>query len=157
MQPTALPAVRIALERADQPDVLALLRDAETYSAALYPAESNHHLPPDALCRPEVAFYVARDTAGRAVATGALVAQGDWGEVKCMWVAPDARGRGISRAVLEALEADARARGLSMLRLETGVDSHAALALYDRCGYARRGPFADYRPDPLSVFMEKTI
>jgi putative acetyltransferase len=42
-------------------------------------------------------------------------------------------------------------------RLETGVVSHAALALYRRAGFAEREPFADYGPDPLSVFMEKQL
>jgi putative acetyltransferase len=45
--------------------------------------------------------------------------------------------------------------GQSLLRLETGIDNHEALALYERQGFVRRGPFGDYREDPLSVFMEK--
>jgi len=41
--------------------------------------------------------------------------------------------------------------------LETGVVSHAALGLYERAGFKRREPFDDYKADPLSVFMEKTL
>jgi putative acetyltransferase len=41
--------------------------------------------------------------------------------------------------------------------LETGISQPEALALYARCGYARRGPFGDYWNDPLSVFMSKQI
>ena len=44
-----------------------------------------------------------------------------------------------------------------MLRLETGTVSHTALALYESVGFKRRGPFAGYRPDPLSVFMERLL
>jgi hypothetical protein len=44
--------------------------------------------------------------------------------------------------------------GIEMLRLETGVANHAALALYEKAGFKRRQPFADCRPDPLSVFMD---
>jgi putative acetyltransferase len=44
-----------------------------------------------------------------------------------------------------------------VLRLETGAASHAALGLYEKSGFRRRAPFAAYRPDPLSVFMEMDL
>jgi putative acetyltransferase len=53
--------------------------------------------------------------------------------------------------------AGAAAEGAAVLRLETGAGSHAALALYRAAGFVERGPFGAYRPDPLSVFMEKPI
>jgi putative acetyltransferase len=53
--------------------------------------------------------------------------------------------------------AEAGGAGVEMLRLETGVVSHAALALYQKAGFQRREPFAGYRPDPLSVFMERPL
>ena len=74
-----------------------------------------------------------------------------------MWVIPEARGLGVSRLILAALEARARSEGVRALRLETGVESHAALGLYTRAGFTRRDPFGDYRADPLSVFMEKDL
>jgi putative acetyltransferase len=49
--------------------------------------------------------------------------------------------------------AEAGSAGVKMLRLETGVANHAALALYEETGFKRGDPFAGYRPDPLSVFM----
>jgi putative acetyltransferase len=85
------------------------------------------------------------------------VLHGDWAEVKRMWTDGTARGRGVARAILAALEAAARTHGVAMLRLETGVDSHAALALYRSAGFVETGPFADYAPDPLSVFMERRL
>ncbi len=81
----------------------------------------------------------------------------DFAELKRMWVVPEARGRGISKAILADLEARTIGAGHSLLRLETGIDSHEALALYERKGFVRRGPFDDYREDPLSVFMEKQL
>lgn len=39
--------------------------------------------------------------------------------------------------------------------LETGISQPEALGLYERSGYARRGPFGAYAEDPLSVFMHK--
>ncbi len=149
--------VRIRREDPAQDDVIALLRAGEAHSAALYPAESNHHLPLEALRGPDVRFLVARDAAGRALATGALVLNGDWAEVKRMWVVEAARGQGLSRAVLDALVEVARGEGVRVLRLETGVASHAALALYRSAGFREREPFADYAPDPLSVFMERAV
>jgi putative acetyltransferase len=41
--------------------------------------------------------------------------------------------------------------------LETGPDQPEALGLYERYGFARRGPYGDYPDDPLSVFMEKRL
>jgi putative acetyltransferase len=148
---------RITVEDPAQPEIVHLLRDGEAHSAELYPAESNHHLPLEALRRPDVRFFVARDDAGRAIATGALVLQGSWAELKRMWVVPEARGRGVSKAMLAAIESMARQEGVRLLRLETGVASDAALGLYARSGFRRRGPFGDYREDPLSVFMEKPL
>lgn len=150
-------ALRVNLEDPAQPEIIVLLEDGERYSASLYPAESNHHLPLDALRAAHVRFLVARDGTGRAVATGALVMCGVWAELKRMWVVPQQRGKGISRTMLEALEAKAREEGVRCLRLETGIENHAALALYERAGFTRCDPFGDYRPDPLSVFMHKSL
>jgi putative acetyltransferase len=144
-------------EDPDQPDVIELLRKGEAESARLYPAESNHHLALASLRRPEVRFLVARDAEGQALATGAIVLQGGWAEIKRMWVEERVRGQGISRPVLDALIAEARNAGVEVLRLETGVGSHAALALYEKAGFRRRGPFADYHSDPNSVFLERSL
>jgi putative acetyltransferase len=153
--------LRIGQEDPAQPEIIALLHDGERYSASLYPAESNHHLPLDALRAAHIRFLVGRDDNGRAIATGAVALFGAgaecWAELKRMWVVPAARGKGVSKAVLEALEATAPDAGVGWLRLETGIENHAALALYQRAGFARRDPFGDYKPDPLSVFTEKRL
>jgi putative acetyltransferase len=59
--------------------------------------------------------------------------------------------------VLAFLEAEALRRGVETLRLETGNLQPQALRLYERAGYARRGPFGDYDDDPHSVFLEKSL
>jgi putative acetyltransferase len=153
----APPAVIIWPEDPAQSDVVELLRHGEAFSASLYPPESNHHLPLDALRRPEVRFFVARDADGKALATGAIVLRDGWAEIKRMWVEEATRGRGIARQILVALMAEAGGAGVEMLLLETGIANHAALALYEKTGFKRRGPFADYRLDPLSVFMERRL
>ncbi|MBV9909636.1 MAG: GNAT family N-acetyltransferase, partial [Hyphomicrobiales bacterium] len=77
--------------------------------------------------------------------------------IKRMWVEQAARGRGIAGQILKALMAEAADAGVERLLLETGIASHAALALYEKAGFKRRPPFADYSPDPLSVFMERRL
>ena len=81
----------------------------------------------------------------------------DYAEVKRVYVPPRARGLGLARAMMARLEAEALAEGRGILRLETGIHQPEALGLYEALGYARRGPFGDYGPDPLSVFMEKPL
>jgi putative acetyltransferase len=151
-------ALRIALESPDQPEVVALIDALDAYQKPLYPPESHHGIGLDALLQPQVLFAVARTADHAAVGCGAVVLQpGGWGEVKRMFLLPDWRGGGRAQALLTFLEAAAAARGCTTLRLETGILQHAALAFYRRAGFARRGPFGGYAPDPLSVFMEKEL
>jgi putative acetyltransferase len=150
--------VEVAPASPREPEALALLRQSDAYFAAPYPAESNHLLGADELDRPGVRFVLAR-CHGRALGCGALVLGpvGGEGELKRLFVAPEARGLGVGRAILAALEAAAREAGVRVLRLETGVAQPESLGLYRRHGYRKRGPFDGYGPDPLSVFMEKTL
>jgi putative acetyltransferase len=149
--------IAIAAERPDQTEIAALLRSSDEYMASLYPAESNHLLDIASLLRPEVTFLVAR-VDGRALGCAALVDSGEgWAEVKRMFVSPAARGRKLGRRLLESLETIAGARGATKLRLETGGRQPEALALYASAGFLEIGPFGQYRPDPLSIFMEKRI
>jgi len=151
----------IRLEDPAQPDIIALLQNGARHSEALYPAESIHQLPLEALRAPHIRFLVARDRAGRATATGGIALFGSgiecWAELKRMWVVPDARGSGVARILLHELEATAGEEGARCLRLETGIRNHAALVLYERAGFTRCHPFGDYKPDPLSGFMEKEL
>jgi putative acetyltransferase len=138
-------------------EVQLLLRRSDEFSAALYPPESRHLLDVDALAAPEVRFFVAR-VDKRAVGCGALVL-GNHGkaEIKRMFVDPTSRGKGIGRALLDAIEETARREGVSLLQLETGMANHVAMQLYRCCGYRERGAFGSYGADPLSVFMEKRV
>jgi putative acetyltransferase len=148
---------RIALEQPDQPDVVALIDELDAYQKPLYPPESHHGIDVGALMQPHVLFAVARTDLGEALGCGAVVMNGGWGEVKRMFVRPGTRGQGIAQGIIAFLEAQAAARGLVLMRLETGVSQPEALRFYERAGFVRRGPFADYRDDPLSVFMEKRL
>jgi putative acetyltransferase len=64
--------------------------------------------------------------------------------------------------VIAQLEAEAKARGVTRLLLETGDVLHAALRVYERAGFKRCGAFGDYLALPAhtierSVFFEKHI
>jgi DNA-binding MarR family transcriptional regulator/GNAT superfamily N-acetyltransferase len=93
---------------------------------------------------PPAGLFLLAHLEGQPVGCGALKvnAQGI-GEVKRMWVAPDARGLGLGRRLLEALEQAARGLGIDTLRLETNRTLAEAQALYRRCGYAEVAPFND--------------
>lgn len=147
----------VAQEDPRQPEVVAMLAALDAYCAALYPAESNHLLTVDALVRPEVSFFVARDAAGRALGCGAGVDCGAYLEVKRMYVDPASRGLGAGHALLRAVAARAAAAGRGALMLETGIHQPEAIGLYEKAGFVRRGPFGAYAEDPLSIFMEKSL
>jgi putative acetyltransferase len=145
------------MENPDQAEVAALLEASDAYMASLYPAESNHMLDIAALQRPEVVFLVAR-VDGRALGCGAVVSSGQgWAEIKRMFVSPAARGMKLGRRLLDEIEAIAVRNGDRVLRLEAGAKQPEALALYRSAGFVEIGPFGDYRPDPLSLFMEKPL
>jgi len=154
----------IRIERPDQPDVTALLDALDGYLHALYPPHANHILDVQALLAPDVRFVVAR-RAGVALGTGAVRgmpggADTDFepfGEIKRMYVAPQARGRRIAEQVLAVLEEMVVADGVRWAMLETGRDQAEALRLYERNGYTRRPPFAGYPDNGSSVFYAKRL
>ncbi|UIJ44285.1 GNAT family N-acetyltransferase [Sphingomonas cannabina] len=70
----------------------------------------------------------------------------DHGELKSMRTAPDQLRRGVAKAMLEHLIAEARSRGYRRVSLETGTnDAFApARAMYEAAGFTPSGPFGDY-------------
>jgi putative acetyltransferase len=146
----------IAQANPTDPPVVRMIAESDRYYARLYPAESNHLLDPASLLAPDVSFFVARD-ADSICGFGAIVATPPCGEIKRMYVDKSARRRGIGRDILLAIERRARELKLTQLRLETGVRQPEAIALYATHGFTQIGPFGGYAPDPLSIFMEKSL
>jgi putative acetyltransferase len=147
----------IARESPRQDDVIALIRQSDALMQSLYPAESNHLVDIESLAQPHVHVLVARER-GRALGCGAFVLGGaGQAEMKRVFVAPAARGKGIAGILMEALEREAAKLGVTLMQLETGIKQPEAIALYRKFGYAERGPFGSYRTDPLSLFMEKRL
>jgi putative acetyltransferase len=102
---------------------------------------------------PGMTFYVAGDGLGCVASLDC----GDYAEVKRLFVGDAGRGRGIARALMARLEQDAQAAGKAWVRLETGPQLGAAIALYRALGYRDRGPFGGYAAHPASLFMEKAL
>lgn len=149
--------ITLRIESPHQADVVRLIEALDVYQGGLYPSESNHFLSVDALAAPGVRFFVARRD-GRALGCGALrIDPTGYGEVKRMFVSPEARGLKLGRRLLDRIEEEARREGLGCLRLETGIHQPEALGLYRSAGYAERDAFGEYSPDSLSVFMEKSL
>jgi GNAT superfamily N-acetyltransferase len=131
----------------DDPDVRALTTDQQTEIRARYGGKEEPGTPPSAADVSVV--LVARDEDGTPLGCGALRELGDGvAEVKRMFVVPAARGRGVSKALLGALEDTARERGWTTLRLETGPRQPEAIVLYTGAGYDPIEAFGAYVADP---------
>jgi len=158
-----------------------LLVLSDEYMASLYPAESNHLVSSESLRTGDAVFLGAfitssvpstPETAEQSVKTGGLPSGGEFGEcigcvaarfyreagyaeIKRLYVQEAYRGRGLSRTLMSAIEAEILAEGIDCARLEMGIYQPEADALYRSLGYRDISPFGDYRVDPLSQFLEK--
>ncbi|MEI4194505.1 GNAT family N-acetyltransferase [Roseovarius sp. E0-M6] len=148
----------LIIEDADPcaPGPRALLEASHALMQASFPADDIYALNLAELSRPGIHFFSARE-GDTVLGTGALAEKEGYGEVKSMFTASQARGRGVAAALLRRIEDRARERGLSLLRLETGASLAAAIRLYERHGFAPCAIFGDYAPNETSLYMEKTL
>lgn len=149
--------VDIRLEDPRQPDVQALLSQSDDYLRALYPAESNHLVSADVLGTHRAAFLAARRDGKLLGSIALLVIAPGHAEMKRMFVRAEARGIGLGRRLLNALEEVACHRSITRISLETGIKQPEAIGLYRASGYQDCPPFGDYKDDPLSLFMTKRL
>ncbi len=118
-------------------------------------ADAHHFDPPSGV------FLIARSsktqrTGGGVIACGgAHCLDGEVGEIKRMWVAPNYRGKGIGRSLLGALEAECARIGYSTVRLDTNSVLTQAISLYETAGYR---PIPAYNDNPFAkAWFEKTL
>ncbi len=78
-------------------------------------------------------------------------------EIKRMYTIPEARGKGLAKEVLQTLEVWAKSEGFLQLVLETGVNQHAAIKLYNRCGYNRIPNYGPYSGVVGSLCFGKSL
>ena len=146
-------AVVVAFEPADSADAVWCLEHyfaelARRFDAGFDP-ENGNAVGAEEMTPPHGWFILAR-LDGRPVGCGALLRLGaDVGEVKRMWTAPEARGLGVARRIIAALEAAARAAGVTTLRLDTNRALKEAHALYRKLGFVETAryndnPYADH-------------
>ena len=166
---SAPPPLAIGPEPITGPVAAALIAALNAELSARYPEPGATHfrLDPDEVAPGSGAFLVVRRD-DRPVGCGALRTVRDpalvrtfgprAGELKRMYVAPEARGQGLGRVLLARLEDEARALGLARLVLETGTRQPEALALYRRAGFAEIPPYGEYAASSdTSVCMEKSL
>jgi len=112
---------------------------AQRFEEGFDPARSVAAAPEELV--PPAGWLLLARLDGAAVGCGALKIHAGFGEIKRMWVAPEARGLGIARRLLESLEARAAAAGAGAVRLDTHRSLAEARALYLRSGYAEIAPY----------------
>jgi len=150
-------SVVISTESPLQDDVGALVQALNEYTYDLTPAEFRHHMTVEQMAGADTTLFVARDASGATLGMGALRRHGDVGEVKRMFVKPEARGLGVGGAILAHIEQLAAQEGLSRVVLETGSNFDAAKRVYERGGFAPCEPVLDYPPSAWTAFYAKEL
>ncbi|MEU5541773.1 GNAT family N-acetyltransferase [Streptomyces sioyaensis] len=158
--------MEIRPSRYDHPDAVALDALVQQEYARRYGDDGDiTPLAPEMFAPPHGTYLIAYDGT-RPLATGGWRLQEDTAEgyevgdaeIKRMFVLPEARGRGLARRILAALEADARAAGRSRMVLETGTKQPEALELYASSGYVlAEKKFGLYRTYEDSRCMAKSL
>jgi len=141
------------------PEIAALIHEHLHNMHAQSPPQSVHALDLAALRQPEITFWSVWDGA-ELLGCGALKQlDPQHGEIKSMRTASQHLRKGVAAALMRHIVEQAMQRGYSRLSLETGsTEGFApALRLYERFGFYRCGPFADYAEDPFSVFMTRDL
>ncbi|WP_405647602.1 GNAT family N-acetyltransferase [Streptomyces sp. NBC_00019] len=141
-----LAAITVDLVDGDTPDARACL---DAYAAdidARFPEgfDKSDLVRPEEVSGDTGAFFVAYEE-GRPVGCGALRRlEPGVGEVRHVWVHPEARRLGLARRILAALEQAASVRELTTVRLDTHATLTEAQAMYRACGYTEIPAYVDH-------------
>jgi GNAT superfamily N-acetyltransferase len=145
------------------PDALRLIDEVQAEYVVRYGGPDETPLDPLMFEPPAGSFFVGY-AEGEPVATGAwrrssvaAVGTTATAEIKRMYVAPGARGRGLARLMLAHLESDAGEHGVEAVVLETGLRQPEAMSLYESSGYVPVPPFGYYKDAPLSRWYGKVL
>lgn len=148
MYATLIPVVP---EDPESPAAKACLRAYFALLAERIPGIDASHVPDpdpeaDAFRPPRGTFLIAREGATVLGCVSLKSVDTTLGEVKRLWVAPAARGRGLARHLMAEVEAFARSVGMTDLRLDTNSALTEALALYKSSGWEPTAPFTKAFP-----------
>ncbi len=156
-------ALRIERVCYGHPDAARLIDEVQAAYAALYGTPDEGAIDRLMFEPPHGSFYVGY-SGDVPIATGAwrrldveAFGTSATAEIKRMYVAPDARGRGHARRILHHLEATAGAGGAEAMILETGLRQPEAIALYESAGYTPITAFGHYRDSPICRCFGKLL
>ena len=152
-------AVEIVVDDLTGPLIAGFLEEHVREMLSVTPPESKHALDLEALRGSGITFWSVMD-GGIVVGCGALKRlDASHAEVKSMRTRPTRKRSGIASMLLEHIITEARRMGFTRLSLETGSAEFfwPARKLYEKFGFEYCEPFADYRPDPLSVFLTRRL
>ncbi|MEU4541040.1 GNAT family N-acetyltransferase [Streptosporangium sp. NPDC023825] len=151
--------MKIVLDDLSGPEIAGFLDEHVQEMRSVTPLESKHALDLDELRRPEITFWSVMD--GDSLVGCGAIKRLDAGhaEVKSMRTAPARKRNGTASLLLEHIITEAKRMGFTRLSLETGASEFflPARKLYEKFGFDYCEPFADYRPDPCSVYMTRTL
>jgi GNAT superfamily N-acetyltransferase len=146
----------------DDPDVERFVRALLAELAVRYDDDD-----PDTIARtdPGARWVLLVDDDGSRIGCGAVQrlaksvpgAPADHGEIKRVYVVPEARGRGLSRLLMDGLLELARDTGYTWMQLETGDVQPEAIGLYETSGWTRVPNYGQYVEDPRSVCFGRSI
>ena len=147
----------IAPESPASADGRLLIGELDAEIEPLYARASRHGYSVDKLLAENVDFFIVRENGVPAGCGGVKRVDGEYAELKRMFVREPFRGHGLSRLLLEHLTGFVRDHGFALLRLETGIHQKAAIGLYESAGFTRIAPFGNYFDDPVSLCYEKRL
>lgn len=151
--------MKIVVDDLSGPTIAEFLGEHVQEMRSITPLESKHALDLDGLRRPEITFWSVWD--GDLLVGCGAIKQLDVGhaELKSMRTKPARKRSGIASRLLEHIIAESRRMGFTRLSLETGSADffRPARSLYEKFGFGYCKPSADYRLDPHSVFMTRTV
>lgn len=142
----------------DDPVAQALIDRIQQEYVHMYGGPDETVVDPAQFAPPQGLFLLAYGAGGLVLGCGGWRAHGTGAaEIKRMFVVPEARGRGVARALLTELERTAAAAARPRLVLLTGTAQPAAIALYLSCGYRPVPGFGPYVGEPDSQYFGKDV
>ncbi|WKD49605.1 GNAT family N-acetyltransferase [Microbulbifer spongiae] len=148
--------MEIKVDDLTDPRIADFLEEHISDMKSVSPPESKHALDLDALKEPDITFWSVWQQ-GDLIGCGAIKElDKTHGEIKSMRTCSSKRGSGIGASLLKHILDEAALRGYERVSLETGSMPFfdPARKLYSKFGFNFCQPFADYKLDANSVFME---
>jgi putative acetyltransferase len=151
--------MKIVVDDLSSPEIARFLDEHVQEMRSITPPESKHALDLDGLRNPEITLWSVVD--GDTLVGCGAIKRLDAGhaEVKSMRTAPTRKRSGIASLLLAHIITEAKRMRFTRLSLETGAAEFflPARKLYEKFGFEYCQPFADYQPDPYSVFMTRAL